>query len=220
MRPGFWFLYYGVGRSLFTIIFRVIFRTRVAGRERIPREDGLLIVSNHISFADPPLLGTVMPRPVEFMTMVEMFRKPWMARLLRTIGCFPVDRSRVDQRAVREAIRRLRAGRCIAIFPEGGIRPTGKSVLGGDPNIKPGAGAIALLGNAVILPVIVRDTRKPYAARNWLPIHRGRLQRETLGVTFGQPFCLWNPRDLPAEERRERAETVVRQQLLKTVELN
>jgi len=220
MRPGFYLLYYGIGKSLFTIIFRVIFRTRVAGRERIPREDGLLVVCNHISFADPPLLGTVMPRPVEFMTMVEMFRKPWLARLLRTVGCFPVDRSRVDQRAVREAIRRLRAGRCLAIFPEGGIRLTQKSVLGGDPDIKPGAGAIALLANAVILPVIVRDTRKPYAARNWLPIHRGRLRRETIRVTFGQPFCLWNPRDLAGEERRERAETVVRQQLLKTVELD
>jgi 1-acyl-sn-glycerol-3-phosphate acyltransferase len=220
MRLGFYILYYGVGKSLFTIVLRIIFRTRVAGRDRIPREDGLLVVCNHISFADPPLLGVTMPRPVEFMTMVEMFRKPWMARLLRTIGCFPVDRSRVDQRAVREAIRRLRAGRCLAIFPEGGIRLTQKSVLGGDPDIKPGAGAIALLGNAAILPVIVRDTRKPYVAHNWLPIHRGRLQRETLSVTFGQPFCLWNPRNLPAEERRERAESIVRQQLLKTVELN
>lgn len=219
MRLGFYVLYYGVGKVLFTIIFRVIFRTRVVGRDRIPREDGLLIVCNHISFADPPLLGTVMPRPVEFMTMAEMFRKSWMARFLRTVGCFPVDRSRVDQRAVREAIRRLRAGRCIAIFPEGGIRLTQKSVLGGAPEIKPGAGAIALLGNAVILPVIVRDTRKPYVARNWLPIHRGRLRRETLAITFGQPFCLWNPRDLTAEGRRERAETVVHQQLLKTVEL-
>jgi 1-acyl-sn-glycerol-3-phosphate acyltransferase len=220
MRLGFYVLYYGVGKSLFTIIFRIIFRTRVGGRERIPREDGLLVVGNHISFADPPVLAAVMPRPVEFMTMAEMFRKPWMARLLRTIGCFPVDRSRVDHRAVREAIRRLRAGRCIVIFPEGGIRLTQKSVLGGDPDIKPGAGAIALLANAVILPIIVRDTRKPYVARNWLPIHRGRLRRETLGITFGQPFCLWNPRDLAAEQRRERAETVVRQQLLKTVELD
>lgn len=220
MRPGSCFLYYGVGKSLFTVIFRGIFRTRISGRDRIPRQGGLLIVCNHISFADPPLLGTVMPRPVEFMTMAEMFRKPWMARLLHTIGCFPVDRSRVDQRAVREAIRRLRAGRCIAIFPEGGIRLTQKSVLGGDPDIKPGAGAIALLGNAAILPVIVRDTRKPYAPRNWLPFHRGRLQRETLSITFGQPFCLWNPRDLATDERRQRAESMVRQQLLKTVELN
>jgi len=220
MRLGFYLLYYGVGKILFTIIFRVIFRTRAVGRERVPREDGLLVVCNHISFADPPVLGTMMPRPVEFMTMSEMFRKPWLARLLRTTGCFPVDRSRVDHGAVREAIRRLRAGRCVVIFPEAGIRLTEQSVLGGDPVFKPGAGSIALLGKAAILPVIVRDTRKPYVGRNWLPIHQGRLQRETLSITFGGPFCLWNPAGLAAAERRRRADGILREQLLKTVELD
>ncbi|HUJ72755.1 MAG TPA: lysophospholipid acyltransferase family protein [Verrucomicrobiae bacterium] len=220
MRLGFYLLYYGVGKSLFTIIFRVIFRTRVVGRERIPCEDGLLVVCNHISFADPPLLGAIMPRPVEFMTMAEMFRKPWMARLLRTAGCFPLDRSRVDHRGAREAIRRLRAGRCVVIFPEGGIRLTEQSVLGGDPVFKPGAGSIALLGEAAILPVIVRGTRKPYTARHWLPFHRGRLQRETMSVTFGSPFCLWNPAGLATDERRRRADEMLREQLLKTVELD
>lgn len=212
MRIGFYILYYGVGKLLFTIIFRVIFRTRVAGRDRVPRKGGLLIVCNHISLADPPLLGTVTPRPVEFMAMAELFRRPWMAKLFRAVGCFPVDRSRVDHGAVREAIRRLRAGRCVAIFPEGGIRLHEKSVLGGDPVFKPGAASIALLGGAAILPVIVRDTRKPYEWRNW-------FRRETIRVTFGRPFCLWMPESLSAEQRRQRARETLREQLLKTVEL-
>jgi 1-acyl-sn-glycerol-3-phosphate acyltransferase len=220
MRLAFYLLYYGVGKFPFAIIFRLIFRTRVVGRERVPRENGLLVVCNHISFADPPLLGAIMSRPVEFMTMAEMFRKPWMARLLHVIGCFPLDRARVDHGAVREAIRRLRAGRCVVIFPEGGIRLTQQSVLGGDPVFKPGAGSIALLAHAAVLPVIVRDTRKPYVGRNWLPIHRGRLQRETMSITFGGPFCLWNPKGLAADERRHRADEMLREQLLKTVELN
>ena len=198
MRLGFYFLYYGVGKSLFFIIFRVIFHTRIVGRERVPREGGLLVVSNHISFADPPLLGTAMPRPVEFMTMAEMFRKPWLAKLLRTVGCFPIDRTRIDHGAAREAIRRLRAGRCVVIFPEGGIRDGEQSVLGGQPVFKPGAGSIALLGEAAILPVIVRDTRKPYVARNW-------FRRETIQVTFGYPFSIWNPAGLNTEERRRRS---------------
>lgn len=219
MRLGFYVLYYGVGKFLFSIIFRIIFRTRMTGRERIPRRGGLLVVCNHISFADPPMVAVAMPRPVEFMTMSEMFRKPWIARLLRTIGCFPVDRSRVDHGAAREAIRRLRAGRCVVIFPEAGIRLGEKSVLGGDPVFKPGAGSIALLGGAAILPVIVRDTRKPYIGRNWLPIHRGKLRRESMSVTFGYPFCLWSPEDLPADERRRRSRETLREQLLKTVEL-
>jgi 1-acyl-sn-glycerol-3-phosphate acyltransferase len=220
MRLAFYLLYYGIGKFLFTIVFRLVFRTRIVGRERIPLEDGLLIVCNHISFADPPLLGTVMPRPVEFMTMAEMFHKPWMAWPLRAVGCFPVDRSRVDHGAVREAIRRLRAGRCLVIFPEAGIRLTTQSVLGGDPVLKPGAGSIALLAHAAVLPVIVRETRKPYVWRNWPPIHRGKFRRETISITFGCPFCLWNPDGLAADERRLCADDVLREQLLKTVELN
>ena len=97
-------------------------------------------------------------------------------------------------------------------FPEGGIRSAGQSVLDGNPVFKPGAGSIALLGGASILPVIVRDTRKPYAARNW-------FRRETMSITFGQPFCLWTPARLPAEERRRRTREMLREQLLKTVEL-
>jgi 1-acyl-sn-glycerol-3-phosphate acyltransferase len=213
MRLGFYLLYYGVGKFLFSIVFRLIFRTRIIGRERVPRDGGLLVVCNHISFVDPPLLGVAMPRPVDFMTMVELFRKAWLAKLLRTVGCFPVDRSRIDHRAAREAIRRLRAGRCVVIFPEGGIRLAEQSVLGGEPVFKPGAGSIALLGEAAILPVIVRGTRKMYVGRNW-------VRRETIGITFGCPFCLWNPAGLRTEERRRRSREILREELLKTVELN
>ena len=213
MRLGFYLLYYGVGKFLFSIVFRLIFRTRIIGRERVPRDGGLLVVCNHISFVDPPLLGVAMPRPVDFMTMVELFRKAWLAKLLRTVGCFPVDRSRIDHRAAREAIRRLRAGRCVVIFPEGGIRLAEQSVLGGEPVFKPGAGSIALLGEAAILPVIVRGTRKMYVGRNW-------VRRETIGITFGCPFCLWNPPGLSTEERRRRSREILREELLKTVELN
>jgi 1-acyl-sn-glycerol-3-phosphate acyltransferase len=220
MRFGFYFLYYCVGKLLFTILFRGVFHARVVGRDRVPHDGGLLIVCNHISFVDPPLLGAVVPRPVEFMTMAEMFRKPWLAKMLRTIGCFPVERTRADQGAAREAIRRLRAGRCVVIFPEAGIRLTEKSVLGGDPEFKPGAGSIALLGQAAILPVIVRDTRKPYVPRNWLPFHQGKLGRAIMSLTFGRPFCLWTTADLPADERRRRSRETLRQQLLKTVELD
>jgi len=213
VRLGFYVLYYGVGKFFFSIVFRLVFHTRIVGLERVPRDGGLLVVCNHISFLDPPLLGAVMPRPVEFMTMAELFRKPWLARLLRTVGCFPIDRSRIDHGAAREAIRRLRAGRCVVIFPEGGIRLAEQSVLGGEPVFKPGAGSIAVLGGAAILPVIVRDTRKPYAVRNW-------FRRESMGITFGSPFSLWNPTGLSAEERRNRSREVLREELLKTVELN
>lgn len=205
-------LVYGSVRLLFALILRVVFCTDIIGREGVPRDGGLLLVSNHISFADPPLLAVGMPRPLDFITMIEMFRNPVMGWLMRALRAFPVDRSRNDHGAAREAIRRLRAGHCVAIFPEAGIRLTEKSVLGGDPVFKPGAGSIAVLGAAAILPVIIRDSRKPYAWRNW-------LRRARLSVTFGYPFCLWNADALPADERRRSARETLRAQLLKTVEL-
>jgi 1-acyl-sn-glycerol-3-phosphate acyltransferase len=203
-----WFLYQFF-RALFTLIFRVVFQTRITGRERIPRQGGLLLVSNHISFADPPLLGVTTSRRVDFLAMAELFRRPFLARLLRSIGTFPVDRARVDHAAAREAIRRLRDGRCVAIFPEAGIRLDQNSVLGGNPQLRTGVETLALLGQAVVLPVIIRDARKPYDWRNW-------LRRETIRVTYGQPFCLWKGAHAFS---RESYFQVVREQLLKTVEL-
>ncbi|MGD0651404.1 MAG: lysophospholipid acyltransferase family protein [Verrucomicrobiia bacterium] len=209
---------YAVGRLAFLFIFRVIFSTQVSGCDRVPRSGGLLVVCNHISWADPPMLAVALPRPVEFMTMVEVFRIPVVGVLARQFT-FPVDRSRPDARAAREAVRRLRTGHCVGLFPEAGIRLTEKSVLGGQPEFKPGAGLIALLGSAPILPVVVRDTRKPYMWRNWLPFREGRLRRATMSVMFGCPFCLWIPESLPTAERRRLAREVLRAELLKTVEL-
>ncbi len=203
---------YGAGKLLFTVIFKVFFRTRFVGRDRVPRTGGLLVVSNHISFADPPLLAVGVPRPVDFMTMVEIFRKPVLGAIARAAGSFPVDRSRADAGAAREAVRRLRAGRSVAIFPEAGIRLTEKSVLGGDPIFKPGAGLIALMGGVPILPVVIRDARRTYQWRNW-------LRRAEITVTFGCPFCLWIPKPHDTHHRRAVAREVLREQLLKTVEL-
>lgn len=196
-------------RLLFVLIFRVVFCTRITGRDRVPRSGPLLLVSNHQSFADPPLLGVATPRQVEFMAMAELFRRPLLAWLIRAVGTFPVDRSRVDHTAVREAIRRLRDNHCVTVFPEGGIRSGEKSVLGGQPNIRSGVETLALLGGAVVMPVIIRDSRKPYVWRNW-------FRRETISVTFGHPFCLWKS----AHSSRRDYLQLVREQLLKTVELS
>ncbi len=208
-----------IGRGLYFIacviffpIFRIIFHTRRIGRERVPPDGGLLVVVNHISWADPPFVGTTLGRPVNFMAMAELFRNPILGWLARQLGAFPIDRLRSAPGPVREAVRRLRAGRCVAVFPEGGIRLGEKSVLGGDPQFKPGSGMIALLGEAPILPVIIRDTRKPYKLGNW-------FRRETMSITCGRPFCLWLPDTLPAEERRRLSHELLREQLLQTVQL-
>jgi 1-acyl-sn-glycerol-3-phosphate acyltransferase len=184
----------------------------VTGAERVPAAGGLLIVANHLSFVDPPIIGGLTPRRVDFMAMTELFRNPVSAALMRALGAFPVDRAKPDPRAVREAVRRLRAGHCVGIFPEGGIREGAQSVLGGEPVFRPGAGMIALLGEVPILPVIVRHTRAPYRWQNW-------LRRAPMSVTFGAPFSLWVPGHVPLHQRRQLAREVLRSALLSTAKL-
>jgi 1-acyl-sn-glycerol-3-phosphate acyltransferase len=200
-------------RLLAKLVFDGLFRTTKTGRERVPRQGGLLLIINHISIFDPPVVGYATPRVVEFMAMAELFRNPLLARVFRLIGAFPVDRSRQDPAAAREAVRRLRAGRCVAIFPEGGVRLGSDSVLGGNPSFRPGAAALALMAEVAILPVIVRGTRTPYRWTNW-------FRRPGLSITFGCPFCLWTPTELAVSERRQRTRETLRERLLKTVELD
>jgi 1-acyl-sn-glycerol-3-phosphate acyltransferase len=203
---------YRFGRALTRYLFCVHFRATAQGRDRVPREGGLLILANHTSFADPCLVAWALPRPTDFMAMAELFRHSVVAWLLRRVHAFPVNRSQVDQRAVREAVRRLRDGHAVTLFPEGGIRQGERSVLGGQPDLKPGAVVIAELGNSPLLPVVLRNTRSTYDWRNW-------FRRPAITVTFGYPFCLWLPPSTRGRARRALAQEILRQQLLATTQL-
>lgn len=180
---AFWFLY-GVARPLLSVVLRVAFRIEVRGRSRVPRTGGLLVVSNHISHFDPPFLGFFLPRPVEWMAMIELFGSRWSAAFMRSLRAFPVDRTKGDSTALREAVRRLRAGRCVVMFPEGGIRVDEESAVHGSGMLKEGAAAIARIAHVPILPVLLEGTRAPYEWRNWF------FRRPLIKIKFGKPFYL------------------------------
>ena len=186
---------HGLGRLLLVPLFRLGFRVELRGRERVPREGGLLVVSNHISLLDPPVLGVFLPRRPDFMAMRELFDH-WLFRpLVRGAMCIPVDRERGDSSAVREAVRRLKAGRCVAIFPEGGVRVGESSALHGDGMFKEGAAAIARMAHAPVLPVVIHGTRSAYHWRNWF------FRRAPITIEFGEPFHL--DRHVSREEASE-----------------
>ncbi|MCS7049214.1 MAG: 1-acyl-sn-glycerol-3-phosphate acyltransferase [Verrucomicrobiae bacterium] len=197
-------MWYRCARALAWFLFWVAFRARVTGSERIPASGGLLLVSNHLSFADPLLIGWAMPRPVEFMGLAELFRVPVLGWLARKLGGFPVRRDTVDYHAVREAVRRLKQGRCVGIFAEGGIRLGTDSILSGPRPLKPGATHIALLSGATVLPVVVRNTRQFHHLSRWF--RGGRMH-----VSFGRPFQFCT-REVTAAHR------LLEQLLWKTVE--
>lgn len=101
------------------------------------------------------------------MAMDELFQNELFARALDLAGAFRVQRDGSDRTALRTAARRLHAGRVVGIFPEGGIRAGTSSILEGAP-MRPGVGALSLLGRAPILPCAVIGTDRLYKKANWL----------------------------------------------------
>jgi 1-acyl-sn-glycerol-3-phosphate acyltransferase len=198
---AFWILY-GAGKLIVRLLLRLAFRVRVTGRDHVPRRGGLLVVSNHISLCDPPMLGAFLPRPTHWMAMRELFGHWFFGPLVRCLRCIPVDRSKGDTTAVREAVRALRSGECVVIFPEGGIRAGAESGLHGNGEFKEGAAAIARMAHTPVLPVVLSGTRAAYDWRNWF------FRRPVIQLHFGEPF------ELKHHASREEATVVLRERML------
>lgn len=161
---------YKFGRFAFTLFFKVIFRLRVYDIDKVPREGGVVFVSNHISAYDPPLLGVVIPRIVDFMAKKELFANPWFAKVLEIIHVFPVDRSGNATQAIKEALRRLQRGACIGIFAQGTRNQ-------GDKEALDGAAFIAQRSGVPLQPIAIWREGRTFCVRFADPIYpegRGR----------------------------------------------
>ncbi|MGA2322060.1 MAG: lysophospholipid acyltransferase family protein [Solirubrobacteraceae bacterium] len=146
------FLYWTL-RALVVPFFLVYFRMRRIGREHLPRRGPLLLASNHRSFLDPFVIGTLVRRPVYYMAKRELFEKRWQAWLLNGLGAFPVDRGVGDGEAMNTAREILAQGDCVVVFPEGTrVRPGPL----GEP--RRGVGRLALETGAPVVPIAVIGT--------------------------------------------------------------
>ncbi|HEX5175980.1 MAG TPA: lysophospholipid acyltransferase family protein, partial [Chthoniobacteraceae bacterium] len=142
-----------------------------------------VLVANHISHFDPIFLAIAFHRTIDWMTTEEFYAHPLTGAWLRAVNTFPVDRSRPDRRARRIGIKRLRRGRIVGMFPEGGIRAGAASILEGAVP-KGGATAMARLAGAPITPCVVLGTDRLYAPRSWRP----GPPRTPIWVSIGAPF--------------------------------
>ncbi len=148
------FVYQAIRLTLLAI-FKIFFRIKVKGKENLPAEDGVILMSNHISAFDPPLLAAVFSRPVRFMAKKELFENPIMRFVLFLADAFPVDRSKNDITAVKNALSVVKNGGVLGIFPEGTRRPEGKL---GTP--KSGSVMLAIKSGAPIVPIGIKNIKK------------------------------------------------------------
>lgn len=166
---------YWVLRAILIPFFLLYFRMQRVGREHLPRTGPLLLASNHRSFLDPFVIGTLVKRPVYYMAKRELFEKRWQAWILNALGAFPVDRGAGDGDAMATARKILERGDCVVVFPEGTrIRSGGLS----DP--RRGVGRLALETGAPVAPVAVIGTEE--VRRGW------RIRPRKVRLRVGRPI--------------------------------
>ena len=166
-------------------------RWEIRGRENVPTEGGIIIVSNHLHFVDPPLIGASLGRKIILMAKQELFQVPIVGWVVRHFDAFPVRRGEADRSAMRNALNGLKYGLAIGLFPEGT-----RSRDGVMRDAYPGAALIALQSGRPILPVAIEGSETIWS--NWK-----RLRRPTIRITYGQAFTMSFPRGTP--DRLERA---------------
>jgi 1-acyl-sn-glycerol-3-phosphate acyltransferase len=170
---------YAILKPLAWVVMRLAFGLRSRGAEHVPAKGPVLLVANHVSFLDPPLVGGAAPRPLTFLAKAELFRVPLFGGLIRRLNAQPLRREGGDAGALRAALRVLKRGGALLVFPEG-TRGEG-DILG---PAKPGAGMLAVLGGAPVIPVYVSGS-----GRAW-PRGRRFPRRANVTVTFGSPLSL------------------------------
>src|SRR5215471_579338 len=190
---------YRAGKLLVRFLFGCTARIHVLGLEVPNRAGGFLLASNHISHFDPFLIGLNVRRKIDWMTMAEFFRPPILGPFLRSIDAFPAERDRADLKTIRTAIDRLRNGRVVGIFPEGGIRDGARSLLEGAP-LRAGAATLALIADVPIMPCVILGTDRLYSKKQWLP-----FRRTPVWIAFGKPISA--SAGLQKSEARERIES-------------
>jgi 1-acyl-sn-glycerol-3-phosphate acyltransferase len=190
---------YHAGKLLVRLLFGCVARIHVIGREKLSRSGGFLLAANHISHFDPFLISLPLRRKIDWMTMAEFFRPPALGFFLRSIDAFPAERDRADLKTIRTAIDRLKRGRIVGIFPEGGIRDGARSLLEGAP-LRPSAARLAQIADVPIMPCVILGTDRFYSKNQWLP-----FRRTPVWIAFGNPISCFS--ELQKSQERKRIES-------------
>ncbi|MFA5099493.1 MAG: lysophospholipid acyltransferase family protein [Candidatus Omnitrophota bacterium] len=170
---------YNFGKLLSFVLLKCFCGFTVSGRQAVPAKGGFILATNHASNVDPLVIGSACPKPLHFMAKVELFGNPICSWILTAVHAFPVKRGTGDIHAIREAIRRVRAGGGLLIFPEGERSSDGKIGAGQE-----GIGFLAEKLNVPIVPAYIGGTDKV------LPKGSSRVSAARVTVRFGKQILV------------------------------
>ncbi|MBI5746907.1 MAG: 1-acyl-sn-glycerol-3-phosphate acyltransferase [Nitrospirae bacterium] len=170
-------MFYSIVKGILSILIWLFFKFRVFGEENIPKEGGVIIASNHVSYFDIPFLACGIARRADFVAKSELFNNRIFGWILKRLGTFPVKRGSIDRWAISEATKRLRDGRVIVIYPEGARSKDGRL---SDP--KRGIGMLVALSGAMVIPSFIMGTDSV------LPRGARRIRLNPVRLYLGNPL--------------------------------
>lgn len=184
-------MFYSIAKGIVSFALLFVFRLRARGTENVPKEGGVILAFNHRSYWDPVAAALTSKRQLRFMAKSELFEKPILGGLIKSLGAFPIKRGKNDIGAITSAVKILRGGSAMLIFPEGSRIKAGKKV-----KAKPGVACIAQMARVPVIPVNISGEYK------WM---------RKITVTYGEPVYLdeYYGKKLTLEAASEAAENIL-----------
>jgi 1-acyl-sn-glycerol-3-phosphate acyltransferase len=186
---------YHLIRLFIILICRLTMRLDIDGEQKLPRQGSCIVASNHLGRLDVPLVYYFMRRDDVIVIVAEKYQKYALVRwATRKLNAIFVDRYHSDFSAMRQVLKRLKAGEAFVVAPEGTRSPTGALIEG-----KPGAAYLAAASGVPILPVAVIGTEDKVAFKELKRLHRVKVRG-----WVGEPFTL---PALPRADREQALQT-------------
>ena len=159
-------LIYELVSKLFVFpIYKFVFKGHLIGGDNIPQKDSFIMVSNHGSLLDPPLLGHALGRNISFMAKAELFRIPFLGFIIKACGAYPVKRGIADKNTIKIACKKLSDDNCIGIFIDGTRQKNGRV-----NKPKQGAALLAFKNQKLLLPVAIVNSHRLIRFRCFIPL--------------------------------------------------
>lgn len=159
------------------LVFGIYFRRSVYNERRVPRDGPVILAANHASFLDPPMIGSAVRRPINYLARESLFRFPFFGWYIKALNSVPVDRDGQGAKGLKMILDRLMQGGGIILFPEGTRTSDGEL-----QPARSGIGLTVIKSDAPVVPVRVFGTFKAWNRKQIIP------RPYKVALKFGEPL--------------------------------